>query len=67
MNIEAYIEERIKEFEKQLAVIEDCKAKERSKPIEEERDWRLASTLSKHESMFNFCLSEFKSLKEKIK
>jgi len=65
MPMEEYINERIKEFEEQIALISKCREKELNKKYAK-RNYNLLYMFHKDEALYEFCLTEFKALKEKL-
>ncbi|HEX9508911.1 MAG TPA: hypothetical protein VF939_00405 [Puia sp.] len=65
MNLESYLEQRMQEFEEQIALIAACRAEEIRKPFAS-RDFRILYMFHKDEALYTYCLFEFKLLKEMI-
>ena len=65
MLMEDYIEGRIKEFEQQIALISKCREKEMHKEYAR-RNHNLLYMFHKDEALYEFCLTEFKALKDKL-
>ena len=65
MPMEDYINGRIEEFQKQISLISECREKEMTKKYAD-RNYNLLYMFHKDEALYEFCLTEFKALKEKL-
>jgi len=63
--VETYIKERIDEFEKKLALIESCTEKEICKPLEK-RSFNILYVLHWDRALYELCLSELNTIREKL-
>jgi hypothetical protein len=65
MEVKRYIVDKISEFEEKLKFIAECREREMSKSYQE-RSNEVLFLLHKDEVLFNFCLSEFKTILQYI-
>jgi hypothetical protein len=63
MHIQEYLDLKILEFKEKLSTIQQLRDMENAKPFAE-RNYKGMFLLYKDETLYNFCLQEFKLLKE---
>jgi len=62
-NLEIYLENRIREYEEKLVLINSCRLKEIEKPLKK-RCLRIIYLLHRDEALYNYCLTEFINIKK---